>query len=130
MRTAKAREWELKLKSVFDEIDHILEEEFKGDYALHPSRPARGKTSNPEMDGLINVGASFSAGFGSQFGPGYVVEIRMSTLSHVSKKVKLEMRDTVQALLKQKLPVAFPDQELFVDQERNHLRIHGDLSLD
>ena len=130
MRTAKARAWELKLKHVFDEIDRILEEEYKGRFQRHPARPAAGRTSNPEMDGLINVGASYSAGFGSAYGPGYVVEIRISTLGRVPKAVKLEIRDTVERLLNEKLPGAFPEHALQVDKERNHLRIHGDLSLD
>lgn len=130
MRTAKARAWELRLKQVFDEIDRELEDRYKDSFALHPARPAEGKTSNPEMDGLINVGASFTAGFGSKIGPGYVVEIRISTLSRVSKEIKLEIRDMVQDLLREKLPHAFPENNLQVDRERSHLKIHGDLSLD
>ncbi|MDZ8120460.1 hypothetical protein [Pontiella agarivorans] len=130
MRTAKAREWEKKLKHVFDEIDRILETEYSGYFTRHPNRPPEGTTSNPEMDGLINVGASYSAGFGSEFGPGYVVSIRISTLGRVPDTVKQEMRDNVQHLLQEKLPSVFPENQLFVDQEKNHLRIHGDLSLD
>ncbi|QBG46661.1 hypothetical protein EGM51_04325 [Verrucomicrobia bacterium S94] len=130
MRTAKAREWELKLKHVFDEIDRILEAEYSGYFTRHPNRPPEGTTSNPEMDGLINVGASYSAGFGSEFGPGYVVSIRISTLGQVPRAVKREMRDKVQQLLLEKLPATFPENQLFVDKEREHLRIHGDLSLD
>jgi len=130
MRTAKVREWELRLKSVFDTIDRELESQYRDQFIRHPSRPAEGQTSNPEMDGLINVGASFSAGFGSAYGPGYVVEIRISTLNRVSQDVKNKMRDQVQRLLQEKMPQVFPGQELLVDKERNHLRIHGDLSLD
>ena len=48
----------------------------------------------------------------------------------VAPELKLELRDTVQALLVAKLPAAFPGKQLHVDQERSHLRIHGDLSLD
>jgi len=81
------------------------------------------------MDGLFNVGASYSAGFGSRFGPGYVVDTRLSTLQRVPKKLKLELRDQVQAMLIEKLPAAFPGKHLHVDKERSHLRIHGDLSL-
>ncbi|GAG64517.1 unnamed protein product, partial [marine sediment metagenome] len=73
---------------------------------------------------------SFSAGFGSRFGRGYVVDIQISTLEHVSVKLKSAVRDHVQALLIEKLPVAFPGKDLHVDKELGHLRIHGDLSLD
>jgi hypothetical protein len=130
MRHRKAQAWELRLKSVFDEIDAELENQFGEHYSLHPSRPPRGKTSNPEMDGLFNVGASFSAGIGSKFGPGYVVDIRLSTLQRVPPDLKQELLAKVQAMLTEKLPTAFPGQELHVDFDRNHLRIHGDLSLD
>ncbi|MEN7973479.1 MAG: hypothetical protein ABFR47_06555 [Verrucomicrobiota bacterium] len=130
MRHRKAKEWERKLKTVFDEIDIELEEAYGGRFALHPARPKHGATSSREMDGLFNVGASYSAGFGSKLGPGYVVDIRLSTLQHIPKDLKPELRDKVQTMLIEKLPIAFPGKELSVNQERNHLRIHGDLSLD
>ncbi len=130
MRHRKAKEWEFRLKKVFAEIDAELEQIYRGRFPLHPNRPIGGTTSNPSMDGLFNVGASFSAGFGSRLGPGYVVDIRLSTLKRVPKDLKFELRDRVQALLIDKLPSAFPNKILHVNQERKHLRIHGDLSLD
>ncbi len=130
MRHRKAKEWELKLKNVFDEIDHELEVAYRGRFERHPARAAHGSTSSPEMDGLFNVGASYSAGFGSKLGPGYVVDIRLSTLQRIPGELKDELRDRVQQLLEEKLPVAFPDKNLCVDREHRHLRIHGDLSLD
>ena len=130
MRHRKAKAWEKKLKSVFDEIDAVLENDYGGMFPRHPARAPEGGTSNPEMDGLFNVGASFSAGFGSRFGPGYVVDIQLSTLEHIPMKLKSALRDHVQALLIKKLPVAFPGKNLHVDKELRHLRIHGDLSLD
>jgi hypothetical protein len=130
MRHIKAKDWELRLKKVFDEIDQDLEASYGDRFILHPARPPRDRTSNPEMDGLFNVGASYSAGFGSTFGPGYVVDIRISTLQRVPQELQDALRDKVQAMLMEKLPVAFPDQSLKVDQEGRHLRIHGDLRLD
>ena len=129
MRHQKAIEWEKRLKSVFDEIDAELENDYGGMFSRHPARAPDGGTSNPEMDGLFNVGASFSAGFGSRFGPGYVVNIQLLTLEHVPAKLKATLRDHVRALLIEKLPVTFPGKELHVDEELRHLRIHGDLSL-
>ena len=130
MRHGKAKEWEQRLKTVFDEIDVELEVAHGDRFDLHPARPEHGTTSSREMDGLFNVGASYSAGFGSKLGPGYVVDIRLSTLQRIPKELKLKLRDKVQALLREKLPVAFPGKQLHVGKERNHLRIHGDLSLD
>ena len=128
MRHGKAKEWERRLKTVFDEIDVELEAAYGDYYDLHPSRPEHGATSSREMDGLFNVGASYSAGFGSKLGSGYVVDIRISTLQRIPKELKLKLRDKVQALLIEKLPAAFPGKQLHVDQEDRHLRIHGDLS--
>lgn len=130
MRHRKAKEWEQRLKTVFDEIDLELETAYGNRLALHPARSPKGATANPEADGLFNVGASYSAGFGSTLGPGYVVDIRLSTLQRIPKELKLELRDRVQSLLVEKLPAAFPGKQLHVDKEHNHLRIHGDLSLD
>ncbi len=130
MRHQKAKRWERKLKTVFDDIDAILEEEFGDLFPLHPSRPQEGHTANPESDGLFNVGASFSAGFGSSFGPSYVVEIRISTLQQTPMDLKVEIRDRVKNLLQQKLPEAFQGKQLTVAEEDHYLRIHGDLSLD
>ena len=130
MRHFKTLAWEKRLKIVFDEIDDELERQYGDLYSLHPARAQEGTTSNPEMDGLFNVGASYSAGFGSQYGPGYVVDIRLSTLKKIPRSLKHELRNIVQEMLIEKLPSLFPGKELFVDKERRHLRIHGDLSLD
>ncbi len=130
MRHRKAKQWEMKLKAVFDEIDITLEKEYGDRFSLHPARAKQGTTSNPEMDGLFNVGASYSGGFGSKLGPGYVVDIRLSTLQRIPKALKVDLRSRVQTILQEKLPSAFPGKKLQVDEERDHLRIHGDLSLD
>lgn len=123
-------QWEETLKSVFDTIDHELETEYGARYTLHPSRPERGATANPEADGLFNVGAAFSAGFGSKYGPGYVVEIRVSTLRAVPAGVRDEIKVKVFQSLEKRLSKAFPGKVLHVSEENGIIRIHGDLSLD
>ena len=130
MRGKEAIAWEERLKSVFDEIDWELESLYGDRFPLHPARPSSGTTSNPEMDGLFNVGASYSPGFGSKWGPGYTVEIRLSTLGTIPEDIQEKLQTRVQELLRKKLPEAFPGKALFVDQENDTLRIHGDLSLD
>jgi len=123
-------QWEKRLKAVFDEIDHELEAEYQGLWPRHPSRPAHGATSNPEHDGLFNIGAAFSSGIGSTHGPGYTVEIRLSTLKNVSAEVREKIKNQVFQTLEKKLPTAFPSNELQVSEDRGLIRIHGDLSLD
>lgn len=123
-------QWEKTLKGVFDRIDRELETGYGSRYSLHPSRPGSGATSNPEADGLFNIGAAFSAGFGSTTGPGYVVDIRLSTLSRVPADVRDEIKQKVLRRLKERLPEAFPGRTLHVSDEDGVIRIHGDLSLD
>jgi hypothetical protein len=129
MRHHKVRQWEKRLKGVFDKIDHELEAQYKGLWPRHPSRPKEGSTSNPEADGLFNIGAAFSSGIGSKHGPGYTVEIRLSTLKNVSADVRGEIKAQVFQTLEKRLPTAFPDQELNVSEDRGMIRIYGDLSL-
>ena len=123
-------QWEETLKGVFDTIDHELETEYGGRYSLHPARPAHGVTANPEDDGLFNVGAAFSAGFGSKYGPGYVVEIRLATLINVPDEVRAKIKAKVFQRLEDRLPAAFPGKELHISDENGIIRIYGDLSLD
>lgn len=129
MRHPKATDWEKRLKRVFDEIDAELEYRYGDLYPLHPARPARGQTANPEADGLFDVGAAFSPGFGSQTGPGYVVQVRMATLNHVPNEVYERIQNEVVKLLEEKLPQAFPARALRVSRDGDVFKIHGDLSL-
>ncbi len=129
MRSREAMKWEETLKGVFDVIDVELESEYGTRYSLHPSRPKHGTTTNPEADGLFNVGAAFSAGFGSKYGPGYVVEIRLSTLKNVPTEIREAIKIKVSQRLETLLPAAFPCKLLKVAEETGIIRIHGDLSL-
>jgi hypothetical protein len=130
MRHPKAIAWEARLKSVFDEIDHRLEERHGELFARHPARPARGETANPEDDGVFNVGAAFSLGVGSRFGPGYILEVRLSTAQRVHAGQRAEIEDETASLLRELLPKAFPESDLRVERDGPRYKIFGDLSLD
>jgi len=121
--------WEKRLKGIFDEIDDVLEDRYGGLFPLHPRRAARHATSNKEQDGLFNVGASFTLGLGSRFGPGYVLDVRFSTLADVSEAMRRRIEREVAALLRKKLPEAFPGRRLRVQRDGGSYKIHGDLSL-
>lgn len=129
MRGPAVIQWEHTLKQVFDRLDHELEDLYDGHLPLHPVRAPRGATANPEADGLFNIGASYSAGFGSRLGPGYVVDIRLSTLERIPDSLRAEVRNYVSGRLRELLPEAFPGKDLQVSEENNVLKIHGDLSL-
>mgnify|MGYP006296314067 CR=1 FL=1 len=118
-----------KLKALFDETDDYLEEKYGGMYPLHPARAKRGATANKEADGLFNVGASFSAGYGSEHGRGYVLDVDMVTLSNVSDEKEEEIEEDAVQFIRRKLPEYFPDRDLQVHRDGRTFKISGDLSL-
>ncbi len=129
MRHPRAIVFEEQLRAVFDRIDHDLEVAHRGRFRQHPARPPHGSTASAEMDGLFNVGAAFSAGYGSAHGPGYVVDVRIATLDHVPATEQEELEADVARRLRDALPAAFPGRTLHVDRDGHIVKIHGDLSL-
>ncbi len=125
----KSREWDEKLRKMFDRIDDYLEDRYGDRYPLHPNRMKRGSTANKSMDGLFNVGASYSSGYGSRYGKGYVIEIYLSTLSGVDPELRAEIEGEVEAMVMKLLPEYFPDRYLNCEKDGNVLKIYGDLSL-
>lgn len=125
----KTIEWDRKLKGICDRIDAWLEEIYGGMYPLRPNRPATGMTSNPEMDGLFNIQTLFTPGFTSETGRGYLVEIEMSTLEEVDKRVRQEIQDIVLVKFRDELKSVFPDRILEIGIEGNMIKIWGDLNL-
>lgn len=118
-----------RLKALFDEVDDYLEEKYGRRYPLHPARPKRGSTSNKEHDGLFNVGAAFSAGYGSEYGRGYVIDVDMATLTQVPDEVEEKIEEEVVEMVRSKLPEYFPGRSLQVKREKRSFKIFGDLSL-
>lgn len=129
MKHYKIDDWDKKLKQMMDEIDDFLEKKYGNLYPLHPSRRGRGETSNKEQDGLFNIGAAFTPGFGSETGKGYAVDIDMVTLSHIPDDIVKQIELDVIQLIKDKLPSYFPDRDLKVRKDGNIIKIFGDLSL-
>ena len=123
----KIRELDKKLKNIFDLIDDYLENNYGNIYRLHPNRPKRGMTANKASDGLFNVGASFSAGYGSVYGRGYVVEVDIATLEHVPENVQSDIENEVADLLKGIIPEYFPGQDIKINRDGNILKIYGEL---
>ena len=128
---SRVERWDARLKAVFDEIDRELEKvDGLKHIPLHPVRPEAGATSNPEDDGALEIGANYTAGIGSKYGPGYVVRVRLATLEAVAPESFRMLEETVVEMLRERLPVAFPGAGLQVDRDGGVYKIHGDLSLD
>ncbi len=130
MNNPKMKEWEHTLRKIFDIIDDHLEDKYGFLYPLHPARPQRGHTSNKSSDGLFNIGAAFSAGFGSSYGRGWVVDVTMVTLSKVPEKVKFQIYNKVIEELKRLLKEFYPERDIQVEKDGNIFKIFGDLGLE
>ena len=124
MSDRRIKEFDESLKKMFDEIDDYLEDSYGYLYPLHPARPDRGKTSNKEHDGLFNIGASFSAGFGSRLGRGYIVDVQMVTLHQVPDDICRQIEDDVVRQISRKLPAFFPARDLDVEKDGTVFKIY------
>ena len=118
-----------KLKKLFDEVDDYIEDRYGGRYPLHPMRPKRGETSNPEADGLFNIGANFTPGFTSELGRGYLINVSISTLEKVDENTRREIYEAAKDKVVELLPVHFPEREFTVRLDGNNYKILGDFSL-
>ena len=125
----KMAKFDERMKELFDEVDHYIEDLYCGKYHLHPVRPSRGKTSNTEADGLFNVGASFTPGFGSELGRGYIIDVKIATLEKIDEVKRREIHTTVAKKVEELLPVYFPERELVVRRDIKHYKIQGDFCL-
>jgi hypothetical protein len=117
------------LEALFREVDAFLEDHWGASFSLHPNRPRRGETENPEMDGLYNVGPDFTVGLGSEQGRGYIISLKAATLDKISPEQFEFLMEQAAALIQRKLPEYFPDRELSVVRDGKRFKIIGDFSL-
>ncbi|MDR2739496.1 MAG: hypothetical protein LBB68_06670 [Treponema sp.] len=117
------------LEALFLEVDEFLEDEWGESFSLHPNRPRRGETANPEMDGLYNIGPDFTPGLGSEKGRGYVISLKAATLDKVTPEQVEYLMEEAARLIRKKLPEYFPDRKLQVVRDGKRFKIIGDFSL-
>ena len=122
-------EFDDQMKKMLDEVDKFIEDKYGSDYPLHPARPKRGETANPQADGLFGIRADFTPGYGSEFGRGYLINIEIKTLEFVPYEIRYNIyRDTAKKI-KELLPVYFPGRKLILKKDGNHCKLLGDFSL-
>jgi hypothetical protein len=117
------------LEALFREVDAFLEDEWGGSFVLHPNRPQRGETNNPEMDGLYNIGPDFTPGMGSEAGRGYIISLKAATLDKVTPEQFEYLMEEAAILIRKRLPEYFPGRELRVVRDGKRFKIIGDFSL-
>lgn len=125
----KTMEFDSRLKKLFDEVDNYLEDLYESAYRLNKVRPARGETSNPEADGLFDIGAVFTPGYGSELGRGYLIDLKISTPEKIEENIRQEIYKNAADKVRELLPLHFPERELTVSRDRNHYKILGDFNL-
>jgi hypothetical protein len=117
------------LDALFHEVDNELEDRWGNRFPLHPNRPLRGVTNNPEMDGLFEIAPDFTAGLGSEQGRGYIVSVRVATLETVPPEQFEALMEASALLVREKLPRFFPGRRLEVVRDGKRFKITGDFSL-
>ncbi len=122
-------EWESTLQKIFNEIDDYLEDKYGDKYPLHPARPERGKTANNAYDGLFNVGASFSAGYGSRYGRGWIFDVHMATLSSIDREIREKIYRDAADLLQRLLKKYYPERNISVKKDGRVFKIFGNLQI-
>jgi hypothetical protein len=125
----KTQEWDDKLFDVFEKVDTYLEDNYGDRFNRHPNRPARGKAAYGSLDGLFNIGASFSPGYGSEYGRGYVIDVVISTLDRIPAEEREEIIEDAIKKTREELEIAFPQRDLRVNRDGNVFKIHGDTTL-
>ena len=129
MRGARVEAMEARLHAVLERVDAELERRHGDRYDLHPARQPHGTAARRQYDGLFEVTAGFSAGYGSTHGPGYAVDLRVVTLEHVPPEVREAFETEAVGLLEAELKAAFPARELEIVRDVHGLKIVGDLKL-
>ena len=130
MRNPRVEHWEEKLDTLLRRVDEKLEREY-GDFApRHPARPARGKTANPQNDGLFRITATFTPGFGSRLGKGYIVTLEPVTLVDIPQDQWLEIEREACQMIDAGLEDVLPGRNLKLRRDGTVWKITGDLSLD
>lgn len=125
----KQEEFEQRLDDMCVELDNYLEDQYTDIFALHPNRPKRGSGANPSYDGVFATSISFTLGYGSKYGRGYLVVIDVRTLQFVSSVQREEINNRAFVFIQKSLPLHFPERKLEIVRDGNLLKIIGDFSL-
>ena len=129
MRGRRVEAMEERLHQALERVDAELERRHGDRYDLHPARAPHGAAARRQYDGLFEMTAGFSAGYGSEHGPGYALALRVVTLAHVPPAERDRFEQEAVDLLEQELDRTFPNRALNIVRDIHGLKIVGDLNL-
>ncbi|AHH03052.1 Hypothetical protein BHY_0101 [Borrelia nietonii YOR] len=130
MGISRFEEFENALFNICLDVDCVLENEFGSSYKVHPNRPSRGRTANGLLDGLFRVTTSFTLGYGSKFGRGYLIIIEIITLDIVDVEFSNRVIERGIKVFDEKLKEKFPGKKLSIVYDINVYKIIGDFFSD
>ena len=125
----RAEQMEDRIFLALEATDAEMERRYGDRFPLHPARLPDGEAASRQYDGLFSLSAGFTAGFGSKFGPGYSLDLRMVTLDAVPADFRQQFETEAIEVLKGELAKQFPDRHLEIVHDVNGYKIVGDLSL-
>ena len=125
----RTEEMEHNLFLALEATDAEMERRYGDRYRLHPARLPDGKAASRQYDGLFSLSAGFSAGFGSQYGPGYALDLRMVTLDAVPEDFRQKFEQEAIELLQGELDTRMPERHLKIVRDVNGWKIVGDLHI-
>ncbi|AHH10252.1 hypothetical protein bcCo53_000095 [Borrelia coriaceae] len=126
MGISRFEKFENVLFNICLNVDFVLEYEFGNAYEVHPSRLPRGKAANGLLDGLFRVTTSFTLGYGSKFGRGYLIIIEIITLDIVDVEFSNRVIERGIEIFGEKLKEKFPERKLSIVYDINVYKIIGD----
>ena len=118
-----------KLSLLCSSLDNHLESVYEGRFSLHPNRLKRGSGANPSFDGLFSTSASFTLGYGSKYGRGYLINVDIRTLDFIPNSLREEIKTESFKFLSDNLKLIFPERKLEMVKDGSVLKIVGDFSL-
>lgn len=128
MRHPAVEAWEARLRAAFGRVDAAMEAKYGARLSRDPRRPPAGGARH-EDDGVFNFGASFTAGLGSRFGRGYVVELSIRSIRPPPESLRRAIEVTAIRQLRHELRREFPKTHLRVVHDGPVWKIVGDLGL-
>lgn len=126
---ARTEKMEDALFQALERTDAEMERRYGDRFRLHPARLPDGKAASRQYDGLFSLSAGFSAGFGSQYGPGYALDLRMVTLDAVPDDFRAQFEREAIELLQQELDREMPERHLKIVRDVSGWKIVGDLHI-
>jgi hypothetical protein len=129
MRNPLVEAWEAKLNGLLRQVITKLEEDYGAVVPRHPARPAHGETPNPQNDGLFRITGTFTPGYGSQWGKGYVLDIEPVTLDEFPRETWATVEAEACRMIQEGLEAVLPGRGLELKRDGSVWKIIGDLAL-